>query len=102
MDDWRKTQMDCKKLICSENSTIREVMACINNNSKGIVFVVNGEKRLSGIATDGDIRQQLHTELHNIVKTFLQTVLYIFLCLISMSIEKHPSDNYLHFRKQLP
>ncbi|MCX4296481.1 MAG: aminotransferase class I/II-fold pyridoxal phosphate-dependent enzyme [Lachnospiraceae bacterium] len=51
--------MDCKKLICSENSTIREVMACINNNSKGIVFVVNGEKRLSGIATDGDIRRAL-------------------------------------------
>lgn len=51
--------MDCKKLICSEDLTIREVMACINNNGKGIMFVVNGEKRLTGIATDGDIRRAL-------------------------------------------
>ena len=51
--------MDCKKLICSENSTIKEVMKCINSNGKGIAFIVDGEKRLVGIATDGDIRRAL-------------------------------------------
>lgn len=51
--------MDCKKLICSEDLTIREVMTCINNNGKGIVFIVNGDKRLSGIVSDGDIRRAL-------------------------------------------
>lgn len=51
--------MDCQKLICGEDFTIKEVMACINNNSKGIAFIVNDTKKLVGIATDGDIRRAL-------------------------------------------
>lgn len=51
--------MDCRKLICSENSTIKDVMACIDRNAKGIAFVVDADQRLVGIATDGDIRRAL-------------------------------------------
>ena len=51
--------MDCKKLICSENLSIREIMTCIDDNAKGIAFIVDEEKRLVGIVTDGDIRRAL-------------------------------------------
>ena len=51
--------MDCSKLICSENSLIREVMTCIDNNAKGIAFITDEGGRLVGVATDGDIRRAL-------------------------------------------
>lgn len=51
--------MNCEKLICDENSTIKEVLICINNNTKGVVFIVDETKKLVGIATDGDIRRAL-------------------------------------------
>lgn len=51
--------MDCGKLICSEKSSIKEAMTCIDRNSKGIVFVIDAEQRLVGVATDGDIRRAL-------------------------------------------
>ncbi|MCI8561286.1 MAG: aminotransferase class I/II-fold pyridoxal phosphate-dependent enzyme [Dorea sp.] len=51
--------MDCGKLICSEKSNIKEVMTYIDRNSKGIVFVVDADSRLVGVATDGDIRRAL-------------------------------------------
>ena len=54
-----KTQMNCNKLLCSDDSTIREVMININANSKGIAFIVEAERKLVGIATDGDIRRAL-------------------------------------------
>ena len=38
---------------------IREAMECLNNSAKGIVLVVDGERRLLGTATDGDIRRAL-------------------------------------------
>lgn len=34
-------------------------MTCINNNAKGIAFIVNESGKLVGIATDGDIRRAL-------------------------------------------
>ena len=51
--------MKCEKLICDEDSAIKEVMTCIENNTKGIAFIVDKDKRLVGIATDGDIRRAL-------------------------------------------
>jgi len=51
--------MDCEKLICSENSIMKDVMICINNNTKGTAFIVDRDKRLVGIVTDGDIRRAL-------------------------------------------
>lgn len=51
--------MNCEKLICDENSTIKDVLKCINNNAKGIAFIVDEDNKLVGIATDGDIRRAL-------------------------------------------
>lgn len=51
--------MNCKKLICDKNSSIKDVMVCINKNAKGIAFIIDGDGRLLGIATDGDIRRAL-------------------------------------------
>lgn len=51
--------MGIKEMTCSYNATIREAMVCINENSKGIVFLVDDDSRLAGIMTDGDIRRLL-------------------------------------------
>lgn len=51
--------MNCEKLICDENSTIKDVLICINNNAKGVAFIVDEDDKLVGIATDGDIRRAL-------------------------------------------
>lgn len=51
--------MNCEKLICDKNSTIKDVLICINNNAKGVAFIVDETKKLVGIATDGDIRRAL-------------------------------------------
>lgn len=51
--------MDCERLICHENATIKDAMICIDYNTKGIVFIVDDDKKLVGIVTDGDIRRAL-------------------------------------------
>lgn len=51
--------MGLEKMVCSYASTIREVMLCIDENTKGTAFIVDDEGRLVGIMTDGDIRRLL-------------------------------------------
>ena len=51
--------MNVGELVCSQASTIKEVMMCIDQNAKGTAFIVDDEKRLVGIVTDGDIRRLL-------------------------------------------
>lgn len=51
--------MDLEKMLCSVRATIREAMICINENCKGIVFIVDENSKLAGIMTDGDIRRLL-------------------------------------------
>lgn len=51
--------MNCNKLVCSVNLSIKEVMACIDGNGKRIAFIIDGNERLVGVATDGDIRRAL-------------------------------------------
>lgn len=51
--------MNCCKLMCNVGLSIKEVMACIDSNAKGIAFIVGEDERLVGIATDGDIRRAL-------------------------------------------
>ena len=52
-----KTKM--LKLIGNENITVVEAMSKIDENAKGILFIVNSENRLTGCVTDGDIRRWL-------------------------------------------
>ena len=65
--------MDCEKLICTENSTIKDVMSCIDSNAKGTALIVDGNKKLVGIVTDGDIRRALlnGAGLKEIIKTYM-------------------------------
>jgi len=43
----------------AEDATIREALIKIDSNELGTVFVVDGGKRVIGVATDGDIRTRI-------------------------------------------
>ena len=47
------------KLICNVESTIKDVMLCIDTNTKKTAFIVDNNGKLTGILTDGDIRRLL-------------------------------------------
>jgi perosamine synthetase len=46
-------------LLVRDDAAIRDTLARLNRNELGIVFVVDGQGRLEGVATDGDIRRGL-------------------------------------------
>lgn len=48
-----------KKLILSQDCTIRDAMNVLNDSPLGIVLLVNESQKLVGVATDGDIRRAL-------------------------------------------
>lgn len=50
---------DLSNLTISPDSTIRQAIACIDKNGKGIVLVTDNERRLLGTITDGDIRRAM-------------------------------------------
>ena len=45
-----------KDFVIEHNKTIKEALILINNNARGIAFVVKN-KKLIGVVTDGDIRR---------------------------------------------
>lgn len=51
--------MELEQLVCSIQSTIKDVMMCIDRNSKGTAFIVDNDNKLVGVMTDGDIRRLL-------------------------------------------
>jgi len=51
--------VELEKLLAAPNSSIREVMTCIDCNTKGIALVVDEARRLLGTVTDGDIRRAI-------------------------------------------
>jgi len=53
--------IELEKLLVIPNSSIHEVMTCIDRNAKGIALVVDKERRLLGTVTDGDIRRAILT-----------------------------------------
>jgi len=46
-------------LLCNKNKTLYDVLSVINNNGKGIAFIVDESNKLCGVLTDGDIRRSL-------------------------------------------
>jgi perosamine synthetase len=48
-----------EKLINKTSDSLIEVMKTINNNGMGISFIVDANNKLSGIVTDGDIRNAI-------------------------------------------
>ena len=51
--------MELKKLTCNYKSTIKDIMVCINENTKGAAFLTDDSKTVVGVVTDGDIRRLL-------------------------------------------
>lgn len=47
------------ELLVSNQATIRETLKAIDANAQGICFVVDTERKLVGVVTDGDIRRAL-------------------------------------------
>jgi len=48
---------DLSRLLIRPDASLREVMACLDRNAKGIALVVDQEQRLIGTVTDGDLRR---------------------------------------------
>lgn len=44
-------------LLCNVNNTLFDALQIINNNGKGVTIIVDDNKKLCGILTDGDIRK---------------------------------------------
>lgn len=63
-----------KKILCSIQSSILQVMKQLDQNAQGIVFLVDEAEKLKGVITDGDIRRaildgfQLSDDIDKIVK----------------------------------
>lgn len=51
--------MDTKSLLIDELKSLKDAMISINEAALGIVFIVDQEKRLKGVLSDGDIRRAL-------------------------------------------
>lgn len=48
-----------EKLLCERSKTLLEAMRVINQSGKGAAFIVDNDRKLCGILTDGDIRRLL-------------------------------------------
>jgi len=48
---------DVSKFLISPDQTMRDAIECIERNAKGIALVVDGDQRLTGTITDGDVRK---------------------------------------------
>ena len=53
-----------KKIICSETNSLRKALKIIDKNALGVCCVVDKNKKLIGILTDGDIRRALLRNSH--------------------------------------
>ena len=48
-------------ILIQENATLRDVMNNIDNSGLGICIIINNEKKIKGILSDGDIRRAILT-----------------------------------------
>lgn len=51
--------VEIERLLVGPDCSIRQAMACLDANAKGIVIVVDQRRRLLGTVTDGDIRRAI-------------------------------------------
>ncbi len=63
------------ELLIQKTASIKEALTVIDKNAQGICFVVDGENKLCGSLTDGDIRRALinGTELNSPLEKIMQT-----------------------------
>lgn len=50
---------DIKELLLTDSANLKDALALIDTNAQGICFVVNPQKKLVGLLTDGDIRRAI-------------------------------------------
>lgn len=55
--------IEISKFLLRASNSLREAIACIDRNAKGIVLVVDREGRLVGTVTDGDIRRAILADM---------------------------------------
>lgn len=48
-----------KDSICPLNSSLKDVLVCVNSEPAGIAFIVDDFKKFKGVLTDGDVRRLL-------------------------------------------
>lgn len=58
----------------SANDIFRTAIECLNNNKWGIVPIVNGDQKLLGVITDGDVRRVLLKTQDPLPKLFSDVV----------------------------
>jgi len=65
---------DLSRLLVGPDASLREVMACVDRNAKGIALVVDQERCLIGTVTDGDLRRAIlaRLDLNLPVRTLLE------------------------------
>ena len=51
--------MNLGSFLISQEASIKEALASIDNNTHGVIFIINSKNSVIGIATDGDIRRRL-------------------------------------------
>jgi perosamine synthetase len=69
------TTPDIKELILSHRSSLKDALTLIDKNAQGICFIIDDNKKLSGVLTDGDIRRCIlnGTSLDTAVEKVMQT-----------------------------
>jgi len=56
---WERMTTDLNNLCVSPASTVRQAIACIDKNGRGIVLITDEDRHLVGTVTDGDIRRAM-------------------------------------------
>src|ERR1700756_517052 len=76
-----QTASDIKDLLLQSKAPLKDALALIDKNAQGICFVVDENKKLVGLLTDGDIRRCIlnNTTLDTIVEKVMQTKFTSFL-----------------------
>src|ERR1041385_7220260 len=64
-----------EELLIDSSKSVKEALKIIDGNAQGTCFVVDGNKKLIGVVTDGDIRRALidGKKLESNVKEVMQT-----------------------------
>jgi len=61
--------------ICHENTTVSDALIEVTHKKLGMTCVIDDQKKLVGVFTDGDIRRTLLKKQHNIHDTTLKSVM---------------------------
>lgn len=87
---------DLSYLMTSENNTIINTMKLIDNNSKGMLLVVDKDNKLLGTITDGDIRRAILVGCSlttSILEFYNKNCIYVYENVSISEVKKHFIEN---------